>query len=342
VPGAASPHKTLVELRRRGWLVLLSIVLVAAVAWGAGRVVSRSWSAEAVLVVRAGGPLASQPDASTKLAATYATLVPLDSAISRAVDRALPDAAASSSFSASNDANTAVLRVTYSAPSSRAAIAGVGVVARAISGARPASSSIAPRSVAIVRLPSSATGSGSTPAQLAAVGGALGLLLGLVLVAFWRTRDARVDDVRELRQRLRCPCFAVNPRTLAGLRPLVEALVASTHRNVAVLPSRARDARATAAVHEALAEALGEERVLAAGPPGSDQAGELAAAAADATVLVVARGGRTAELDESLDVLGRYGAAPAYAVLAGGRGAPQPPRVVATDDAAAAAARSAG
>jgi len=328
---SSSPRKLLIEARRRGWLVLLCAVLVAAVAYGAARALSRSWSAEAVFVVRVGGPLSAQPDASTKLATTYATLIPLDSAVQSAVAAA----GAHGSFTASSDANTAVLRVTYKGGSEGSATRGAAAVARAISGPTPASASIAPRTIAIVRLPASATRSGGTPAQAALVGAVLGLLLGLVLVAFWRARDARVDDLRELRRELSCPCFEVDRRSAAGSQALIEALASSPHRTAAVLPCRARDERAAAALRGAIAQALGDERAIGAAPPGSDAAGELVAAGADATILVVATGARLAELGEAVDVLSRYDAAPAFAVLARRGGPPATPGLPLPDEAGA-------
>ena len=73
----------MIETFRRGWVVVLAVVVAAAAAWAAGKALTHSYNAEAVLVVRVGGPAAAQPDASTKLASTYATLLPLDAAVMR-------------------------------------------------------------------------------------------------------------------------------------------------------------------------------------------------------------------------------------------------------------------
>jgi capsular polysaccharide biosynthesis protein len=327
----SSPRKILNEARRRGWLVLLAVALVGSVAWAAGRELSHTYSAEAVLVVRVGGPLATQPDASTKLAITYATLIPLDASLQAAVARALPRSAGSN-FKATSDANTAVLRIDYKGANVDEATRGAAAVAQLVSGRTPATPSIAPHTISIVRLPSTATRSGGTPAQLAAVGAALGLLLGLVLVAFWRARDMRVDDVRDLRRALRCPCFAVDRRHPGAPPALVEAVAHNAPHATVVLPCRARDEQAASAVRAGLADALGEERALSAPPPGTDAAGELVAAGGDATVLVVGAGTRVATLGETLDVLDRHGATPSYAVLAGRRSARQPPGTVRSEE----------
>ncbi len=312
----ASMRKMLTEVLRRGWIVLLSVVMVGFVAWGAATAMSRSYSAEAVTVVRAGGPLAAQPDASTKLAATYATLIPLDSSVQDAVERVLPNRQ-NSSFTASNDANTALLRIIYTAPESRLAIGGALAVVHAIAGGKPASTSISPNSIEIVRLPLTATGSGSTPQELIPIGAIIGLLLGFVLVAFWRSRDARIDNLSELRGELGCPCFDVGVRRTAGLPALVQALGLSSDRTIAVLPCTARDRDAAAKLLDALSVALPGDRFLTAAPAGSEQAGELVAATADATLLVIRPGGRVVALSEAVDILERYESAPAYAALAG-------------------------
>lgn len=311
---SSSSRKRLIEAARRGWLVILSTILVAAVAGGVASALSRTYSAEVVLVVRAAGPLAAQPEASTKLAATYATLIPLDSRIQSAVERVVPNNL-NASFTATNDANTALLRVSYTTSTSQGAIKGALAVAHVITGPKTASPSITPNTIADVRLPTSATKSGGTPAELIPIGAVLGLLLGFVLVAFWRSHDARIDDIRELRQQLRCPCFEVGVRPVGAMNGLLDALGSNPGQTIAVLPPSARDRSSAEALRAALADALGQERVLAASPPGSEQAGELTAAGADVTLVVVSGGARSAELSEAIDVLERYGSAPSYAVL---------------------------
>jgi capsular polysaccharide biosynthesis protein len=326
-----SRRKVLIETRRRGWLVLLSIVLVSLVAWAGGKALSRSYSAEAVLVVRAGGPLAAQPDASSKLATTYATLIPLDARIQTAVEQALPSDQ-NVSFTASNDANTAILRVTFEAPKEQEAVEGALAVTHAITGRKPLSPSIAPNSVAIVRLPSSAKSSGGTSTELATVGAALGLLLGLVLVAFWRSHDTRIDELRELRDQLTCPCFDIDLKTGSGFRPLVDAVIGAPGGTTAVLPCRERDIPFAEALRELLGDTLGAERLIRAAPPGSEDAGELLAAAADTTILTVAPGVRLAEVLECVDLLGRYGSAPTFAILGRKRPSGKAPKLAPADE----------
>jgi capsular polysaccharide biosynthesis protein len=296
-----SRRKLLVEARRRGWLLIASTVLVALLGWAVSHAITQSSEAETVLVVKAGGPLADQPDASTKLAATYATLIPLDSKIQRAVEAKLGREA---EFTTTNDANTAVLRLTFTAPSAAAAIEGSRVTSQTISGPNPSSNVIAPYSVQIARLATSATSSaGST--ELVAVGAVLGLILGAVLVAFWRARDPRVDDLTDLRAQLRCPCYELDARTATGVRPFFGAVANLPGQRTVLVPCDPRQVSVADAVCEIVNKAFGQKYVHFVGAPGSEDAGELEAASADANILVLSPGLRTKSLINSIDLLER-------------------------------------
>jgi capsular polysaccharide biosynthesis protein len=317
-----SRRKLLIEVRRRGWVVVLSTLIVVGVAWGVGRSVTPSASATAVLVVRAGGPTAAQPDASTKLAPTYSSLIPLDASIKRSVERELPSEG-SYSYSTSLGPNTAVIEVAFKAHSKSEAMSGADAVARAVSGPKPVSKNIIPNSLAIVRLPTSASES-ALSSELLAVALIVGLLLGFVLLSFWRPRDARIDVLRDVRLYFDGPCLEVRLATMAGVRPLYD-LVAGTdsHTITAVVPCRARDVKMADCLSEILREAPGGGSVIRTGVPGSDEAGELGAATAANRILVVQPGVRRAAMSDVIDVLDRYHAAPAYAVLAIDRRAPK-------------------
>lgn len=315
-----SRRKFLVEVRRRGWVVALSVILVVAVAWGVGKALPPSYSAEAVLVVRAPGPLAEQPNSSTKLAATYATVISLDSAVEGSIERALGDS--SVSYSASNDPNTAVLRLNVSADSEADAIRGAVVAARGVSGADPVSTNIGSRTVAVVSLPDSASGT-SVSGDLLGVAALLGLLLGFVLLAFWRPRDARIDNVQELRRQVECPCLEVELASGAGLVALFDALAMVVGQSAVIVPTREADAKLSDALHEVLSKPFGEANMMRAGVPGSEDAGELAAAGAGIRILVIGPGARVADLNRACDILDRYDASPSYAVLASNGGAGQ-------------------
>jgi hypothetical protein len=325
VSSSSSWRKVWVEVRRRGWVVLLSVAGVVVVALAVASVLSTSSRAESVLVVRAAGPLAEQPNSSTKLAATYATLIPLDTKIQVAAEEALAGSSGWS-FSTTNDPNTALLRLTFEAEDAEEAIEGAKIVSRAVSGPEPVSGNIEPGTIAVVRLPTSAEES-SAETQLLAVAVVLGLLLGIVLLSYWRPRDARVDTLSDLRSLLTCRCFQVSLVTAEGLRSLFDALVDRSGRgSTAVVPCRPRDVRTAESLAKVLTNAFGLESFTLTAVPGSTEAGELAAAEAKTTILVVSAGARRQAVVDAVDVLERYGAAPAYAIIVGDHGrAPGPP-----------------
>ena len=320
---STSQRRFLIEVRRRGWVVALSTILVVGVAWGVDKALPSSFNAEAILVVHAPGPLADQPDSSTSLATTYATVISLDPRVKRTVERALPEGSAS--YTISSDPNTAVLRVSFSARTEADAIYGATVIARAVSGAHPVSKNITPNTVAIVRLPTSASTSFLSANHLG-LGVIFGALLGFVLLAFWRPRDVRVDTLQELRHHFECPCLEVHLDTMSGILPLADALASAAGPTTVVVPCRARDARVAASLSQALQRHIAPEdqalkrpvvpeSLMLTGRPGVEDAGELPAASADNTILVVSRGVRLAELRDAGDILDRYGTAPDYVVL---------------------------
>lgn len=312
----------MIEARRRGWVVVLSVILVALVGYAVGSSKAPSYEAEAVLLVHAAVPVAEQPNSSSQLAATYTALIPLDRKVETTVESQLPEVEGKS-YTVANDPNTAVLRVNFSAASSDGAIEGARVLSRAISGGNPVSGNIKPNTISIASLPTSASKSAAS-SELLIVSIFLGLLLGFVLVGFWRPRDVRLDTLRDLRQHLPCPCFAIDLGTRSGLHPLFDVLADTDGRTLAVVPCTVKDKGNAQALVQALTNAFGSDRAVATGVPGSDEAGELAAATADATIVVIRAGERAVDLTRAADLLRRYGAEPAYGVIAEGSSGQHP------------------
>jgi capsular polysaccharide biosynthesis protein len=310
-----SRRKFLVEARRRGWVVVCSAALVILVALAVDSSRPSTSTAEGVLVVKAAGPLSEQPNSSTKLAGTYATLISLDRQIELAVEKALPNW--TGSYTSSNDPNTAVIRIDFTGDSTSEAIEGTRVLAGAVTGPRPVTRNITPNTINVANLPDSASESGVSPAMLV-VAGLLGLLLGFVVLGFWRPRDARVDTLRELRQQLECPCLSIDLSTKMGLQSVFDALADMVGRTTAIVPARGPDAAVAAAVARVLNNAFGQGRVDVSGAPGPEEAGELVAAGADTTILVTRPGVRASALVEAAEILKRYEAAPSFAILVSG------------------------
>jgi len=324
-----SRRKLAIEARRRGWVILLAVLLVALAGWAVGRSKAPSYEAEAVLLVHAAVPVAEQPNSSSQLAATYTALIPLDRKVETSVQTQLPEVEGKS-YTVANDPNTAVLRVSFNAATSAGAIEGAGILSRLISGGDPITANIKPNTISIAALPTQADKSAAS-SELLVISIFLGLLLGFVLVGFWRPRDVRIDTLRDLRQQLPCPCFAIDLDSRSGLHPLFDVLAGMDVRTLAVVPCTTGDKDSAQALVRALTNAFGADRAIATGVPGSGEAGELAAATADATIVVVRTGGRAMELSRATDLLHRYGADPAYGVIAEGKGAQSPPAPQASD-----------
>jgi hypothetical protein len=325
-------RKLLIELKRRGWVVLLAVLVVIGVAVAVGKSLSGNSTAEAVLVVRAGGPLAEQPSSSTKLAGTYAALIPLDADIERSLYRQLPRG--TTDYSTTNDPNTAILRLTVTAASAEEAEKGAVLIANEISGRDPVTSNILDNSISIAKLPTSVSESRAAR-DLPILGAILGLLLGLVLLAFWRPRDARVDTLRELRASLACPCFEIHLPDRKGLRPLFDALANTEPERILVVPCQSGQLASTAALAVMLQNAFGVERVVATGPPESEEAGDLGSHAGAKAILVVTPGIRQVAIAEAEDAFRRYDLTLDYAILSSDDAVPPPADARPAEDAAA-------
>jgi len=312
-------------------VVVLSVLVVTGVAAAVGSSMSEDSTAEAVLVVRAAGPVAEQPGSSTKLAGTYAALIPLDARIERTLYRDLPRG--TTSYSTSNDPNTAILRLTVTAASPEEAIDGADLLAKEISGPNPPSPNIIDNSISVAKLPTSVDKTAATK-NLAVLGAILGLLLGLVLLAFWRPRDARVDTLRELRALLSCLCFEIHLQNGDGLRPLFDALANREPEGIVVVPCQSGQAAAATALSRVLRKAFGSDRVQEVGPPESEEAGDLGPHSRASVILVAAPGVRKVAVAETEDALRRHGLSLDYAVLSRGSGV-TPPGTPAAKDAPA-------
>ena len=128
---------------RRRWLLSTVLLLVVV---GASSLVSyltpAKYSAEAVLVVPAvtvNAPPPGNPDAAAKLAKTYAALIPLNSAlIQQTSSKARVDPAyLAANISATNDAGTGIVRLTYVGTDKMSAATVPTVMAVILTGLKP-------------------------------------------------------------------------------------------------------------------------------------------------------------------------------------------------------------
>lgn len=329
---------------RRGWLVVLPVLLVPALAAFAGDSQPGKTLAEAVTVVPAGAGADGPGDAvqATQLAQTYIEAIPLDgevtAAVAEVVDR--PADEVEESITVVGNPETSVLRLRYEDPDGDRALAGTAALLEAVTGRRPAARSVAPRSLEVVReadVLRESGGGGSS--ALIPIGLFLGLCLGVVLAAAWERSDPRIDGPSELAAAAGTPATALGDvapgnieallerwRRLAGdgAGPQVVGLLAGTERSEdLVRPAANALAGLSAANGHVLRVATGSGPngsesglvVVTGGMPGGPSAGEAVAADASVVVVAVDRGARASELQNTLSVLEQFGARPAWALL---------------------------
>lgn len=145
------------RLLRRLWILPVSIVLVAAIAYAVAGVQSSTYTATSTVVVSSvAGPVgASNANNAGALASTYAGAIPSDPGLASFVSRTAHVSAANSITA--QPPKGAALTFAFSAPTRAAAIAGAQAVGRGLTGAKPASSTVQAGTLQIVQLPTTAT-----------------------------------------------------------------------------------------------------------------------------------------------------------------------------------------
>lgn len=242
VPGASGPsrgHRLPAWLRRRAAYVV-AMLLVGALGGGlvaTGR--SADYSAHALLVVRSGTATTVPGSANdaTALAVTYAALLPSDTALRRslATRLGLTPKAVASSMSVTAETGTALIAVSYTASTAAAAIGGVNTVASLLAGRHPPGGAIIPRSIAVVGRAHAATKAAHALLTGLVAGGALGLVVGLVLLLTLERVDARVDDADDLAALCGRPSTRV-PGGLSVREIAVAVARTASERQVTVVP----------------------------------------------------------------------------------------------------------
>jgi len=319
-PDATTTLRLRDVLRRRAAFVLIPTVLAVIVAWAVSQTLSPAHVAESVIVVRVGQGADANPDQASRLAQTFAALIPVDTAIDHELDRQL--GRDRGDFTVDNDPNTSLLRIRYKAREEQTAVRGATLVAQQISRG-PSADLYASGSVVVARLPKDAPT--SLAGTLTAVGAGLlgGLLLGFGLALLLERLDRRVDAGRQV-------------AALAGGVPVIGAetlndvaIAALVHRTGAddgglALVSGSRSSDADTAE---LARHFGALPCL----HGDGTPAAWTACEHDASGLVVRAAAREREVRQELALLRDIGPAPAWVVFvprgglsatrrAGGRG----------------------
>lgn len=145
--------------RRRGWIVVVCVIAVTAAAVGLASLRSSSATAEATLLVPPsfGATTPGAASEATALAVTYTRAIPADSSIAAAVAKrlggGLDAAAVSDAISVRRDGRTAVLRVSYRAPTAAGATRGARALSRVLTTGIPTGSSVADGSLLLASAP---------------------------------------------------------------------------------------------------------------------------------------------------------------------------------------------
>jgi len=347
------------SIARRAWIVLLAAALGGLGAWGLVELGRGKAQADATLIVASPDPargLGGANDA-VRLAQTYAGLLPEDDGVVRAVDRAADPGTRYplSGLSVSNDKDTAIVRVTYSANSDVDALRGAQAVVGAV---RRGTAGIPAGTLRVVRpaLPSSQATVLSVGTAVP-IGVALGALLGLLIVAVLERSRPRIRSQEDLADALGCPAISLSDLTPAAAAALVArwraeaagssatiALLAGTESIEPALPRLARrigsaageDGEPVAALDAWSGrppddgpisnggDAEGGTWLVYAGPPGDRSGGEAVAARADIVVLAVPEGTREDDLRTTAARLERFDASPAWGLLVPSRALAKP------------------
>ena len=148
-------------LRRRGWVLLVAILVTTGCAYVVASKHGETYTAESTAVVSASPHSLLTPDQANTLATTYAVLVPKDAAILRSVATRLDTSVSDvqDRLSVFNTTGTALLVIDYQGTSAANSIAGATAALNAIAGDYPVSPNIIPGSVGAVRTPTEASSS---------------------------------------------------------------------------------------------------------------------------------------------------------------------------------------
>jgi capsular polysaccharide biosynthesis protein len=230
-------------LRRRGWVLLITVLVASACALAVAHARGTSYTAESTAVV-ADNSTADRnvvtPDQATQLATTYAVLIPKDTAFLQDLASTLGTSVSDVEhrLSVSNSPGTALLVIDYEGTSADNAIAGATAALDGITGARPVTPNIAPLSLGAVQAPTTASASTDLTVLLAIgviVGGALGVLLMLA----WERADPRIDRPEDLSEETGSPTSPVSRISESGAKALIarwRALAEPGPSTIALVP----------------------------------------------------------------------------------------------------------
>jgi capsular polysaccharide biosynthesis protein len=336
-PQPMSPPPKRLSMRgiaRRGWLVPLVMIAVAAIAFGVNRVRTHEVTAQSVVLVtsEAGPDGPGFATEAAKLALSYATVVPQDQAVVQQIATSIGRSTnyVRDHFSVANPTDTAILQLRFRDKSPSAAAAGSRAAVVAVAGDHPVTPAIGAGSIQAVRLADRPKRPAKGDVLAIGIGAALGLAFGIVLLIAWERADRRIDDPKDVLAHAGLPASRLETLTPQAVWSLLERWSRLSERQparVAIVPisaSLAGLARDVAAHLQAYVpdgdpyyDRLPQLTIVGTALPGSDGSAEGEALRSDVRVLLARRGLRERELDSAVLQLHQFGA-PADWLLLGG------------------------
>jgi capsular polysaccharide biosynthesis protein len=309
-------------LKRRSWLLLFCVLAGTAGGYVARTLQTPMYSARSVIVVATGAGQQGPGNANDAiaLALTDASILPSDQALLRAVSQKIgvPPSEVADHLSASVEAGTSVILVSFDASTPEAAVRGADAVGRVITSRNEKISAIPNGSLSLVQLATQATASGLLVTYGLPLGAFLGLLIGLVFAVAIERADPRADDVEDLARATGTAASAYpGPVSLVELEQLLDR-ASDGAPSVTLVPLSdfemayaiaLRAGLEAAATHQSLAIEL-------AGPVGSMD--DRLTRGEGPTVLVARNGARLRSVKACVQRLGLLGRHPVWAVLAVG------------------------
>lgn len=212
-------------LRRRGWVLLVTVVVAAACAYVVASTRGATYTAESTAVVADNSKEALNvvtPDQATELATTYAVLIPKDAEFLQNMATTLGTSVSEvqDRLSVFNSPGTALLVIEYEGTSADNAIAGATAALHGIAGAHPVTPNIIPLALGAVQAPTTASASRDV-AVLVAIGVIVGIALGLLLIVAWERVDPRIDRPEDLSQEVGSPTSPVSEISESGSNALI-------------------------------------------------------------------------------------------------------------------------
>ncbi len=312
------------SLARHGWVVPLCVVLVTVVTVIVAGTRSSYYRTSASVVVSGQGTAVSPPSA---LAVTYSGLIQRDDRVANAIARVIhvPAGTAAGRQAATVAPNTAIITISYTDPSPKKSWLGVWAALHSVTGSHPTAIGIPPHLLRVVSGPgSSSKQSSKLPGGPVPIGIVLGLFLGTAVFLAWERSDARADDGASLERELSLPVSQVprhpDPGSITALPHRWAALAGKPSGATVVLVDATRGSNGAGS--ELIQNFTQSDPDLTntyarSSVPGTSDADDVKAMAAEFAVLVVAKGERLREIRRSIAAMRKLGVEPCWALLVG-------------------------